>query len=254
MIFQCWKLGKKIKAFHFIHIYYCQYFIHASSSCLRICVVEPHCKTSNEGRHSDLLLTSTVVIVFNSVCCVFSKPCLAHSVLLVCGMLCWITMGFYYIQTHLIFPPGRFADVIWVPKSLWVYFTFMEVSSSINMIMTIFCRVLIIYVNKEIGSQLCLECKNLYMIPSVGFPEGPQRARTSLRSFFGNRTSLVLFTLWQPNQFARFSFKFFPSKIHDTSLITLALTLERKDHVLKMYCLKQWGFPRLSLIMEVSQS
>lgn len=105
MIFQCWKLGKKIKAFHFIHIYYCQYFIHASSSCLRICVVEPHCKTSNkEDRHSDPLLVSTVVIVFNSVYCVFSKPGLAHSVLLVCGMLCWITMGFYCIQTHLLFP------------------------------------------------------------------------------------------------------------------------------------------------------
>lgn len=209
MIFQCWKLGEKIKAFHFIHIYYCQYFIHASSSCLRICVVEPHCKTSNEGRHSNPLLVSTVVIVFNSVCCISIKLCLAHSVLLVSGMLCWIMMGFYYLQTHLIFP---FADVIWVPKFLWVYFTFMEVSSSINMIMTTFCWVLIIYVNKEIGSQICLECKNLYTIPSVSFPEGPQRAHTSLRSFSGNKTSLVLFTLWKLNQFARFRFKFFPAR------------------------------------------
>lgn len=57
-------------------------------------MVEPHCKTGHGDRNSNYLLVSTVVIVSNSVCCVFSKPHLALSVLLVCGMLPWNTLGF----------------------------------------------------------------------------------------------------------------------------------------------------------------
>lgn len=56
-------------------------------------MVEPHCKTGHGDRNNNYLLVSTVVIVPNSVC-VFSKPLLALSVLLVCGLLPWNTLGF----------------------------------------------------------------------------------------------------------------------------------------------------------------
>lgn len=119
--FKCWKLGEKVKLFILFHICYCQYFIMPSTSCLKIYVVDPHCKAGNEDRNSIYLFLNTVKIGFNSVCCVFNWPCLACGVWLICGMLWWITVGFYYIQIHIVlFPPGRFADVIWVPKPLWI--------------------------------------------------------------------------------------------------------------------------------------
>lgn len=58
------------------------------------------------------------------------------------------------------------------------------------MVKIAFVQVLGIYFHKEIWSQLCFECKNLYMILSVSsllemsFTEGPQRAHTSLMSCF----------------------------------------------------------------------
>lgn len=58
------------------------------------------------------------------------------------------------------------------------------------MVKIAFVQVLSIYVHKEIWSQLCFECKILYMVLSVSslletsFTEGPQRAHTSLMSCF----------------------------------------------------------------------
>lgn len=141
-----WKLS-------ILFISICQYFIHASFSCLKIDMVEPHRESGNGDRSS------------NEPTC----PHCDNGLCLVCGVdpgrLWWIVMGFGWGLLHILFPPGGFADtVLGLPRS-----SEFPSPSPVSLI----CGQDSFHSSVKWESweknwtQLCFECTDFYKVPAV---------------------------------------------------------------------------------------
>lgn len=152
-----------------------------------------------------------------------------------CSGLRWDSTVHKFV--HLLWPPGRCTDVIWVPKSLlsflhWHHFLPFRIK-----IVSVQGRS--IYVNKEIWSWLGFECRNLYVSPSLSthldtyrwaflkHPLPTPRACTSLTPSFQEQDTPLSIHFMTTKWIARFGFQSLFSKIHDTSLTIFASILER---------------------------